>query len=99
MVCPVHIPHLREFILSDTINFFTPPPVQAIRNYYGEDVAFYFAWMDFVSNWIRFPGIMGLIVYCVRKHRGDTIDNCDLTPLVGRDFLLGDNLQSILGTT
>lgn len=83
VVCPVHIPHLREYILRDTINPWTPPPVQAIRNYYGEDVAFYFAWMDFSSKWIRFPGIIGLIVYCVRNYRGDTIDNCDLTPFVG----------------
>jgi len=83
VVCPVHIPHLREYILRDTLNLMTSPPVHAIRNYYGEGVAFYFAWMDFVSKWIRIPGIIGLIVYCVRKRRGYTIDNCDLTPFFG----------------
>ena len=83
VICPIHIPHLREFILRDTINFMTPPPVQAIRNYYGESVAFYFAWMHFVSNWTIFPGLIGLVVFWVRKYRGHTIDNCDLTPFVG----------------
>ena len=83
VVCPAHIPHLREYILRDTMNFMTDPPVQAIRNYYGENVAFYFAWMDFSSKWIRVPGLIGLIVYCVREYRGDTVDTCDLTPFVG----------------
>ncbi len=83
VVCPAHIPHLREYILRDTMNFMSDPPVHAIRNYYGENVAFYFAWMDFSSKWIRFPGAIGLLIYCVRKYRGDTVDTCELTPLFG----------------
>ena len=83
IICPIHISHLKEKILHDTISPFTPPPLQSIRDYYGEGMAFYFAWMHHITKWIVAPGLMGLVVYLLRIYRGDTVDNCDLTPFVG----------------
>jgi len=83
VVSPVHIPHIKRRILKDTISITTPPPLQAIRDYYGEGVAFYFAWMHFMTKAFAIPGILGLVVFILRIYRGDTVDNCELTPFVG----------------
>ncbi|KAJ1554446.1 Anoctamin-7, partial [Nowakowskiella sp. JEL0078] len=37
-------------------------PLPEIREYYGEKVAFYFAWMGFYTMWCQFLSIVGLIV-------------------------------------
>ncbi|KAL7543706.1 hypothetical protein ACHAXR_013200 [Thalassiosira sp. AJA248-18] len=82
-VAPVHIPRIKKRILKENYAIMTAPPLQAIRDYYGEGVAFYFAWMNFMTWWFAFPGMLGLVVYVLRVYRGHTIDDCDLTPFVG----------------
>ncbi|KAL7522355.1 hypothetical protein ACHAWX_007182 [Stephanocyclus meneghinianus] len=83
VVCPVHSSHLKEKILKETTSIKTGMPIQAIQSYYGDGVAFYFAWMDFMTKWLIIPGLFGLVAYIIRKARGDTVDNCDITPFVG----------------
>lgn len=39
-------------------------PLDSIAEYYGEDVAFYFAWMSFFSRWLVLPSLLGIIVFC-----------------------------------
>ena len=60
VICPVHIHHIRDMIQKETFSFTTPPPLQAIRDYYGEGVAFYFAWMHHMTRWTIIPGLLGL---------------------------------------
>jgi hypothetical protein len=83
VVCPVHSDHLKEKILKETASLKTGMPINLIQNYYGDGVAFFFAWMDFMTKWFIIPGILGLIVYFIRKARNDTVDNCDFTPFFG----------------
>jgi len=83
ILSPLHIPHIAKKILKDAYSLSKPPPLQAMRDYYGEQVAFYWAWMDFMTKWFAVPGLVGFIVYVLRTIRGDTIDTCDLTPFVG----------------
>jgi len=83
VICPVHIPSIRSKIERKTFSFISPPPLQAIRDYYGEAVAFYFAWMHHMTVWFMIPGILGLFVYLLRNFRGETIEDCDFTPLFG----------------
>ena len=40
VVSPVHIPHIARKILQDTYSIMNHPPLQAMRDYYGEEVAF-----------------------------------------------------------
>ena len=35
-------------------------PVPLIRQYYGEEIAIYFEWMNFFLRWIAIPGAFGL---------------------------------------
>ena len=83
VVCPVHSNHLKEKILKETASITTSMPINLIQSYYGDGVAFFFAWMDFMTKWFMIPGLLGLAVYFIRRARGDTVDNCDFTPFVG----------------
>eukprot|EP00560_Eucampia_antarctica_P003750 CAMPEP_0197832480 /NCGR_PEP_ID=MMETSP1437-20131217/14974_1 /TAXON_ID=49252 ORGANISM="Eucampia antarctica, Strain CCMP1452" /NCGR_SAMPLE_ID=MMETSP1437 /ASSEMBLY_ACC=CAM_ASM_001096 /LENGTH=734 /DNA_ID=CAMNT_0043435879 /DNA_START=77 /DNA_END=2281 /DNA_ORIENTATION=- len=83
LITPVHIPHLKEKIFNQVKNFWKTVPVQDIRDYYGEEIAFYFAWMRFFTDYLLFPGVLAAIIRVARYYRGDTIDNCELTPFHG----------------
>lgn len=41
-------------------------PLDQIAEYYGESVAFYFAWVAFFSRWLFLPSILGLIVFSIQ---------------------------------
>jgi hypothetical protein len=38
-------------------------PLIEIRRYFGENVAFYFAWLDFYTKWFRSLSIIGMITF------------------------------------
>ncbi|MCQ2819469.1 MAG: anoctamin [archaeon] len=53
--------------------------INLIRNYYGEVISFYFAWLEYYLQWLFFPAIFGLLVAIVifinpfpEKEIGDT---------------------------
>ncbi len=82
-IVPLHRLSLRQNILSETLNFKSKVPLRAIRDYYGEEVAFYFGWMDFYTHALLYPGISGIIIFIVRMIRGGTIDTDTLIPFHG----------------
>jgi anoctamin-10 len=59
------------------------PPLEDIQNYYGWEVSFYFAWMGFLSQWLVFPGVVGVLFLTLRWYRNDTVDNDEYTPFYG----------------
>ena len=40
----------------------TPTRSQAVRDYFGEKVALYFAWLGFYTYWLLFPAILGALM-------------------------------------
>ena len=81
-VSSVHAPHIRNTIFQHTMYNLTVP-LQEIRDYYGEGIAFYFAWMSFLTKWLLFPGILGVLTKLQRWWRQDTIDEDEYTPFYG----------------
>ncbi|KAI6657422.1 Anoctamin-7-like [Oopsacas minuta] len=60
----------RQFLYhnwgSPTVNaFFKTQPLDQIRHYFGEKIAFYFAWLGFYTKWLHFATIIGLAVFIV----------------------------------
>ena len=49
-------------------------PLQAIRNYFGEQIGLYFAFFGFYTSWLAFPAIAGLVVF-VFGLAGGGLDN------------------------
>lgn len=43
--------------------FYKRQPISLIRNYFGETVGFYFAWLGFYTNWLFAPAFVGFIVF------------------------------------
>ena len=83
VVAPVHSTSLKEHIWKQVSGLRIMPPVDLIREYYGEEIAFYFAWMGVLTKWLCFPGIVGLVASLHRWYRNDTIMNDEYTPFYG----------------
>ena len=85
VVTNIHLPQVRQHITRKTwfpmlrLN----PPIDLIQSYYGWEVAFYFAWMGMLSQWLVFPGVIGLAVDLFRRYRNDTTDTDEYTPFYG----------------
>ena len=43
-------------------------PTEMIRDYYGDEVAMYFSWMNFFIKWLAVPGILSLILTIVNSY-------------------------------
>ena len=47
----------RQFLIND------------IRDYFGEQVALYFAFISMYTRWLVFPGLVGILVYCTQTDK------------------------------
>lgn len=41
-----------------------PQPLLQIRDYFGEKIAIYFAWLEFYSKMLAFPMVLGALTFC-----------------------------------
>ena len=48
-------------------------PIDAVQEYFGEEIAFYFAWLDFYSKWLLGPAIVGAGLFAYQMVAG-TLD-------------------------
>jgi len=46
--------------------FWSNAPLHEIREYYGEEVSFYFAWLELYCVWLKFPAIMGILAFIIQ---------------------------------
>uniref|UniRef100_A0A7S0DS14 Anoctamin transmembrane domain-containing protein n=1 Tax=Amorphochlora amoebiformis TaxID=1561963 RepID=A0A7S0DS14_9EUKA len=53
-------------------------PVNGIREYYGSEVAFYFAWLDFFTLWLLAPSLVGFSLWYFRGEY--TVDDSPYIP-------------------
>lgn len=63
---PLHsIPALNQ-LKSEWASFLSllkSQPLDQIREYFGEELTLYFAWLDFYSKWLCVPALFGIIIY------------------------------------
>ncbi|XP_065183783.1 anoctamin-8-like [Sycon ciliatum] len=76
---PLHSPWGKRRFNSN-VSFRLVNLDHAVRDYFGEEVAFYFVWMLFFAKWLLIPGVLGLALYLFRPE-GVTVDNSPYIPL------------------
>jgi len=67
LVAPVHLSYVRDKLCAECLNPMTTTPLQGMRDYYGEDVTYYFAWMKFYTNALFVPGLSGILVWSYNR--------------------------------
>ena len=62
----------RRFFHSCTYfyNGLLSQPLDQVAEYYGESVAFYFAWVAYFTRWMITPSLLGLVVFAVQVSTG-----------------------------
>jgi hypothetical protein len=53
---------------------FASQPLELIRVYFGEELALYFAWLQFYIQWLIFPTVVGTII-AVMYYISDSVDD------------------------
>ena len=66
LVSPLHELDLRQALWRQTAAL-SRAPVDSLREYYGEHIAYYFVWLDFVTIMLIGPSIAGCFVWAMRE--------------------------------
>jgi len=56
-------------------------PIEEIGAYFGSEIAFYFAWMNFSTKWYIIPGFAGLAVWLYGQLSSHTVDDNPYVPI------------------
>ncbi|CAE8598029.1 unnamed protein product [Polarella glacialis] len=55
-------------------------PVEPVQEYFGSQVAFYFAWLNSFTAWLSVPALIGLACYAHMQVHGFTVDDHPFLP-------------------
>lgn len=58
--------------LMDLVMYGYSAPVNEIRDYYGESIAIYFEWCNFMAKWLLIPGLIAFVLFLYEKTFADT---------------------------
>nr|KAJ3413984.1 Anoctamin-7 [Polyrhizophydium stewartii] len=71
-------------------------PVSELREYYGERVGFYFAWLGYYTIWCQSAAIIGLVAFAYGLYRGLSISSADTHSPDGLDTASEWHIRGIL---
>jgi len=66
-VYPLHTEHKRLALLEDWASpkkIFAKQPIDRIRDYFGEEICIYFAWLGFYTEWLWYLTAFGTVITC-----------------------------------
>lgn len=89
LVLPNH--ELSSQILTSCLQSIWTDPTTLIRDYYGDKVALYFAWMQYFTQWLIPIGVLGFFLWWLRPE-GVTVDDAPFLPLYGLFVILWSHL-------
>jgi anoctamin-10/anoctamin-7 len=81
---PLHDTHLREQLQREWLAPLRMPnnqPFTEIKDYFGEKIALYFAWLGHYTTWLIAPSIIGVLTAANVYYTGDP--DSDLVPFFG----------------
>ena len=55
---------LRDYLSRKWGGVCGKQPIHEIRDYFGEKIAFYFAWVSTLITSLWIPAVLGLVVFC-----------------------------------
>eukprot|EP01111_Echinosteliopsis_oligospora_P009071 TRINITY_DN2593_c0_g1_i1.p1 TRINITY_DN2593_c0_g1~~TRINITY_DN2593_c0_g1_i1.p1 ORF type:complete len:778 (-),score=195.83 TRINITY_DN2593_c0_g1_i1:55-2388(-) len=61
---PLHENEVKDKLINEWVmkkKLLVPTPLEDLRHYFGEEIAFYFAWLAFYTRWLLFAGIVGIV--------------------------------------
>ena len=58
-----HPGNLRTFLYISWSGWFKHQPIHDIRSYFGERIAFHFAWLGHYTHWLMMSGTIGVVVF------------------------------------
>eukprot|EP00698_Gefionella_okellyi_P025917 TRINITY_DN9691_c0_g2_i1.p1 TRINITY_DN9691_c0_g2~~TRINITY_DN9691_c0_g2_i1.p1 ORF type:complete len:1870 (-),score=435.08 TRINITY_DN9691_c0_g2_i1:22-5631(-) len=64
---PMHVPDERRALRQQLVRFHADATLNDIRNYYGEKIAIYFAWVLFYTKWLFLPAIVGTALWLFQE--------------------------------
>jgi hypothetical protein len=63
---PLHsFPALNDLKLhwASISSLLKPQPLDKVRDYFGEEIALYFAWLEFYTKWLCIPSLFGFLIF------------------------------------
>ncbi|EGD83651.1 hypothetical protein PTSG_04257 [Salpingoeca rosetta] len=55
-------------------NWYHHQPIDTVRDYFGERVAFYFLWLGFYTKWLVVPAALGIVTFFIGTGLLDSVD-------------------------
>jgi hypothetical protein len=70
---PTHEQHGRQALRDRIFNLHPERTLDAIRNYFGEKIALYFAWAMFYTKWLFIPSLLGALLFFAQVATRDPV--------------------------
>jgi hypothetical protein len=67
---PMHEKRVQQWLTANWVKkFFSAQPLDEVRDYFGEKIGLYFAFVGFYTFWLFVPSVVGIIVYILQNRQ------------------------------